>query len=80
MGLHKWKEIFFGFPLGFKGHVEGKSCQRCGLLKRKLNSGYRHKQADINQHYIFTNVSLSQMTNKEKQFYLRNLNNIDKGE
>ena len=80
IGIHNWKIIFHGCPAYYNGFVEGKSCKNCGKLQRVYDDLFasRPKTIPMDLHFIVNKIPTSQMTNKELQFYLRNLNNVDK--
>lgn len=79
IGIHDWKLIFIGCPINFDGFVDGKSCQRCFILRRTFHTLYikRPNHIPMNVHTIQASIPIKSMSNKEKQFYLRNLNNKD---
>ena len=80
IGWHSWRDIFIGCPINYNGLVIGKSCQECKLLKKDYYSSWylkRPKTIPMNVHVIQAKIPIRNMSNLEKQFYLRNLNNKD---
>lgn len=77
--FHSHKSLFYGCPQYFNGVMYGSSCKRCGKLIRKYDTLFsRPKSIPMDYHVIISDMPVSQMTNREKQFYLRNVNNLDK--
>jgi len=78
LNFHNWKNVFIGCPIGFAGIFYGKSCTRCGKLTKKyIHSLTRPKNVPIDVHVVSNLIPISDMSNKELQFYLLNLNNKD---
>lgn len=80
LGYHKWKTIFIGCPANYNGFVEGRFCLHCNILNKYYEgapSYPRPKNIPMDLHLIQARMPISQMTNEQKQFYLKNLNGVD---